>query len=742
MIILQAIFFALLILHLNACAIVVKNETMKEKLSGGVADRRHDSYPVGGNWSLDGKWSLDVVKPNQSVTTHYVSVPGNWWLSGIDHHGWARYYRDFQLLRKGHFSRYWLQLDAVDYASQVVLNNEVLGEEQGYFIPRIYDVTPIITKGNNSLSVWVNSPNEPSEKTPEWSLHKHLIKGVLNHHDTRPGGAWSKRGQDRNSGGIWGSVRVRETGPVAVTELHVQPQVVDVSNQITFARADIELDANIAQTVRLTVMLTSQQNEYQEIYHFSRHLQAGRQTVTFTFPELQRELWWPWDWGHPNLYDFAVVVETNGIRSDTKTARIGFRKVKLDETERQFYINDRPYFIRGTNYIASQWLGVMSAADYRRDLMLMQKANINGIRVHAHVAGQAFYELADTMGFLVWQDFPLQWGYQDNAPFAKEAARQAGVMTDILFNHPSIVIWCGHNEPPWDASWMQYKYDTYQPELNQLLTETVYRELLSANDGRIVRKASYTHEHPWLGWYSGHYTDYANFKSPMIVSEFGAQAMPSWTLLYQILEQQPGVSHQWPLTDASLNILAYHNYQQHETLDIADVQQGESLSQFWINSQEYQRVVTKFAAEHLRLRKGNGIAAIYQFMFVDSWPAITWSVLDVNRQAKPGYDALRQAYQPVLAIASLDLGRVEPALNVTIVNDYRNSFDDVTLRISNRYNNKEWLFKGIEIPANGKVAVPFVEPLYGISSHIFLELINQEGKRISENYYSARDLIR
>jgi beta-mannosidase len=39
-------------------------------------------------------------------------------------------------------------------------------------------------------------------------LHKTLIKGVLSHHDTRPGGAWSPDGQDANTGGIWGEVRL------------------------------------------------------------------------------------------------------------------------------------------------------------------------------------------------------------------------------------------------------------------------------------------------------------------------------------------------------------------------------------------------------------------------------------------------------------------------------------------------------------------------------------------------------
>ena len=46
---------------------------------------------------------------------------------------------------------------------------------------------------------------------------------------------------------------------------------------------------------------------------------------------------------------------------------------------------------------------------------------------------------------LLWQDFPLQWGYARGV--RKQAVRQAREAVDLLGHHPSIVIWCGHNEP-------------------------------------------------------------------------------------------------------------------------------------------------------------------------------------------------------------------------------------------------------------------------------------------------------
>ena len=55
------------------------------------------------------------------------------------------------------------------------------------------------------------------------------------------------------------------------------------------------------------------------------------------------------------------------------------------------------------------------------------------------------YALFPVAGLLLWQDMPLQWGYA--AAVRKQAARQAREAVDLLGYHPSIAVWCGHNEP-------------------------------------------------------------------------------------------------------------------------------------------------------------------------------------------------------------------------------------------------------------------------------------------------------
>ncbi|GAL29661.1 beta-galactosidase [Vibrio variabilis] len=142
-----------------------------------------------------------------------------------------------------------------------------------------------------------------------------------------------------------------------------------------------------------------------------------------------------------------------------------------------------------------------------------------------------------------------------------------------------------------------------------------------------------------------------------------------------------GGDTQWPPNEEQLSALAYRNYQHHETQNLAKVNLGASLTEYINNTQQYQRRVNKYAAEQLRLKKNNGIAVIYQFMFVDSWPSITWSVLDDSRNPKPAYFALKESFQPILGIASVNPDSSSKLINVSVINDSRDELSNVTLAV-------------------------------------------------------------
>lgn len=66
-------------------------------------------------------------------------------------------------------------------------------------------------------------PSRLEEYGRVWHHHKTLVKGILEHHDTRPGGGWGPAGQEYNTGGIWNDVLPIASDFLTVDALHLTP---------------------------------------------------------------------------------------------------------------------------------------------------------------------------------------------------------------------------------------------------------------------------------------------------------------------------------------------------------------------------------------------------------------------------------------------------------------------------------------------------------------------------------------
>lgn len=650
--------------------------------------------------SLNGEWSIlsstlkpaDVYLPDSASQRQAqwqpISIPTNWYLAAYDLSGAVWHRRYFDIHNKKLFQQQaTLTFQAVDYAADVWLNGHYLGFHEGYFAPFAFDVSHLLKPDNNLLVVRVDSPNEPVGKV--WSLHKRLIKGVLNHHDTRPAGAWSPNGQDANSGGIWDDVGLSFSKQLAIDV--VSPRIdMNDNDDIAQIHTDIrfhspQLPSGIQAKLELEPIDGSGQRQHWQQALMPEQIQRlpdGSYQVAVDIQASGLQRWWPKEYGPQNRYRLSVSLLAGNETLDKASRKIAFRTVCFDKERNAFFINGKRLFLRGTNYIASPWLASMKPEDYQRDLQLMQQAHINAVRVHAHVAGRAFYEAADRMGMLVWQDFPLQWGYQDNEEMYAEAERQAHDMLLLLNTHSSIIAWSAHNEPPWNANWMKYKYEDYQPDQNRELTLRVHHAL-AADQSRYVHAYSAGEEHLWMGWYSGNWRDHAKPAKVSIVSEFGAQALPALDVLKQIIP----AGDLWPRTldpkDLAWKSWDYHNFQVQETFKNAGIDRGDSIDDFVINSQSYQARLIQLAAESYRRQRYRPVAAAFQFMFNETWPSINWGILDYLRNAKPGYQALTQAYQPILPSIEWDSERIKTGANARFVlwtlNDTWQAYRDCTL---------------------------------------------------------------
>ncbi len=680
---------------LYSCA-SVQDVTPSETSFFTLPDSSNNTFPLTGTWSFQ-REGIDSFP-------HNIKVPANWFTESIgeqrvDFAGACEYTRTFMLPEKLTTSQLFLVFEGVDYETDVWLNDVYLGKHTGYFAPFAFSIQKEIhTNKPNKLRVRVNSPSETDE---DWSLKKRLIKGIFGHHDTRPGGAWSKRGQEQNTGGIWGKVYLQAGSFAHITGLKCTTILVQDTNSSSHNSFNNSFNNSLLNSSNQHVHLRIQASMYAarggvgnvqfslRPENFSDStadiatamnisIHQGLNVLDTIISVKNAKLWYPADVGFPHLYVLKTSISLDSptnATTDTITRydKLGFRTVLCDTATQQWFINGKRLFLRGTNYIGTQWLSTMGKAEYLSDIQLMKEANINAVRVHAHIARKDFYDACDEAGILVWQDFPLQWGYSDDPDFFRAAHAQTKEMIHSLFNHPSIFAWCMHNEPPFDADWMIYKYKNYSPLQNKHLNDVLTKAARKLDSTRYVYPFSATKEHHWQGWYGGKLTDHAAPTKTRIISEFGAQALPELATLKNIV----GEKALFPTTEQEWVLWEYHNFQKMETFQNAHVPMGATPEEFIANTQAYQTALTRLAAESYRKQKYSPVSSIFQFMFVENWASINWGIVDFQRKKKPAYFALKQAYTPTTAFHEYD--STTQSVKIWIVNDAWKSFPKSTI---------------------------------------------------------------
>lgn len=689
--------------------------------------------------SLIGKWRYKVDEQSRGDQEEFyaidydtgewseMKIPTNWQLSGVeDYCGVVWFQRDVEIPPEYLGKQILILFKGVDYFTDLWVNGEYVGTHEGYFQPFTFDLTSYLKVGEkNRIMVRVESPYE--QPGTEWPHRKRLIKGIFNHHDARPGSWNSATGQLKNTGGIWNNIELKIYEEVGVTELKVAPRLVQGGEAILRTIATIYNFSSKDRKIQLLQWITPDNFEgesYRKEVFFE--LTPGKNQVTLIQKVDHPHLWWTWDHGEQHLY--KAKVEIVGVGGGAQFEQVfGIREIHIDEKQ-NWYLNGRHIFVRGTNTIPTQWLSEYSPEMIAQDLSLMKAAHINGVRVHAHINRQEFYDACDREGVLVWQDFALQWSYQTTIEFMQEAVRQIKDMVHHLYNHPSIVVWCCHNEP-----------DVNRHELDLVLFDAVREE----DATRHITPASDFTEHAYPGWYFGHYREYSGFPNAPFVNEFGAQALPNEESMIKMFSPED----LWPPKWESW---AFHDFQYDQTFNVVGIEMGNSIKEFVNNSQKYQYDLLKYSIESYRRGKYQSITSIFQFMFVDCWPAITWSVVDYYRQPKLGYKALQKAFQPILISAQWGRKKLVAGVNIFdaiyVVNDYHRDFLEVTVTLTFESEDQEVVLReermiNIKRDSNERIIdggitnqnwilpVGLVEGKY----YLHMKLIDSFGKTLSEN---------
>jgi beta-mannosidase len=606
--------------------------------------------------SLNGTWTYEpqawvTIKSEREwaeSTEHLppageMVIPGHWQgtpLQSFD--GRVRFRRAFEFPGFSESERTALLVfKGVDYVTRATLNGHAVGEHAGYFQTFAFDVTGAIVAGTNELIVDVTCPKE--EAGTVWPDEKVIIKGILNHWDGRPGSWDPNRGQEQNSGGIWNDVLLETRGAASIDHVAYSTTLVPVPDEDRpdhagdSRQAFVQFDLDILGEAGTYDLRLALGEEPPVSVSFTMH--GGRERLNVVVPVPTPRLWWTWDLGEPHLEHCAITLSRDGAPLDERSLDVGLREIDFDPERGEWWLNGERVFIRGTNVIPTLWLGNYDDAAIDRDIRLLRDTHINGVRVCVHVNREEFYAACDRAGILVWQDFALQWGYAPTPAVMQDAVRQIKDMVRLLGHHPSIGLWCCQNE------------STFH---NKHILDPVLAAAVAAVDGtRYIRPTCEYSEHTYVGWYSGHLRDYSALPATPVLTEFGAQALPSEEKMRQI------AGNAWP---PDWDTLAYHDFQYDQTFNVAGVPLGSSWQGFVQASQAYQAALLKFAIERYRQAKYEKLGGLFQFMFMDCWPSVTWSVVDDERQPKQGYFALQQVFQPTLI--GLNLHRAKLGIGV------------------------------------------------------------------------------
>jgi len=579
------------------------------------------------------------------------SVPGNWYLDGIDGPETVWYRTSIDVPSDWGRGPLEVHVGAADYRATVLWDGDEVGVHTGGFAPFTVEVPG--GSGTHELVIRVDCPTD--EFGTVWPHSKTTVRGVMGHHDARPGG-WSERGQERSTGGIWGAVSVTPRPDWAMRAVRCVTEVRGADADLAVV-AVVDHHADEPAWVRVRVTLVEDAGSGDgtssadtERYHLwaDTFLEPGRHEVTVSGALAAPRLWWTWDQGEPHRYLMRteVVVVDDGPSGDPSAGRIvatderhiGVRTVEVG-ADWVWRLNGRPVFVRGMNYIGEQWLSALDADRASGDVALAVGANLNTIRVHAHVTVPAFYDACDAAGVLVWQDLPMQWGYADSAETYRVTKQMVAELVDLHGWRPSIAYWCAHNESPWNEPWMADEAGRFVPDQNQRLDHELADLFHRLDPSRpVIANSGAGDGHTYPGWYWGTWRVASEIPGGAFVTEYGAQAVPDLETLRTYLPD-PASHEDW----------AFHGFQHHENSKHVGVNVfTNSVTEIIAATQRYQARLLQFSTEHYRRRKRERVQGVIPFMLVDPWPCVSWSVLDHLRRPKLGYHALARAMQPVL----------------------------------------------------------------------------------------------
>lgn len=337
--------------------------------------------------NLNGLWNYSIVTANQQKPQQFdgkilvpfaveSSLSGVGKSVGAENEIW--YEREFTVPSSWKNKNIILHFGAVDWKTDVWVNDVKVGSHTGGFTPFSFDITPALQKGNNTLTVKVWDPTDKG--------YQPRGKQVNN-----PGGIWYTP-----VSGIWQTVWLEPVAEKYIQSIKTTPDI--DRNMLTLSVAA----KNLSDADRIEVVVSEDGKQV------AKGVSINGLPVEIFMPK-DVKLWSP---DSPFLYDMQVSLISNGKAVDKVKSYTAMRKYSTHRDSNgivRLQLNNKDLFQFGP--LDQGWWpdGLYTAPTDEALVYDIQKTKdfgFNMIRKHIKVEPARWYTWCDKLGIIVWQDMP------------------------------------------------------------------------------------------------------------------------------------------------------------------------------------------------------------------------------------------------------------------------------------------------------------------------------------------------
>ncbi|MEZ5978044.1 MAG: hypothetical protein R3F34_07495 [Planctomycetota bacterium] len=391
------------------------------------------------------------------------------------------------------------------------------------------------------------------------------------------------------------------------------------------------------------------------------------------------ELWWPNGEGEQPLYDLEVrLAREGGETLDRRALSIGLRTIELvrepDAHGESFLFrgNGRDVAIRGANVVPPRLFDAeVGPEDEDEVLWECWRAKLNMVRVWGGgpYASEAFYDLCDRYGLLVWQDLPFAcctYPTFDDA-FLANVEEELREQCRRLHHRASLALLCGNNElenglcaDEWTDQRMSWR--DYARLFDELAPRVVAEEApgvawwpgsphTPVGDRANFNDLRSGDAHLWDVWHGEKPFEHFLLSRHRFVSEFGFQAPSEPTVVRDevggdLTPANPAVRRRQRSKDGDARV---DRYLAREGIDAATLDP--------VRRAHLARIVQargmQLAMEHFR-RGWPRCGGFLLWQLNQPWFGDSWAALDGPHSSRPLQFVLGRAAEPRLLSLELD----------------------------------------------------------------------------------------